>query len=176
MKTISVRCSIVFAAAWVILVLKSLTNCSSCVAADTLEELLPLLSVRTVLSWSMDASNLNSVTAELPDSRVSLLPHLYCDVSYKKLCEDGRNRLGRPLKTGAVETSCLVADYRGLPSRFLPSRCRWGRSETRLSGNSAVTLIKLEASILQVETVEGSTLWSENSPYHLDCDFAGLKN
>ena len=30
--------------------------------------------------------------------------------------------------------------------------------------------------MFQVETVDGSTAWSEYSPYHLDCDFAGLKN
>ena len=48
MKTNSVRCSIAFAAAWVMLELKFIKYCSLSMAVDTLEELLPLLSVYTV--------------------------------------------------------------------------------------------------------------------------------
>ena len=48
MKTKSVRCSIVLAAAWVMLALKSMRNWSSSVATDTLVELFPLLSEHKV--------------------------------------------------------------------------------------------------------------------------------
>ena len=50
MKTKSVKCSIVLAAAWVMLALKSMRYWSLSVAAKTLVELLPLLSERKVCS------------------------------------------------------------------------------------------------------------------------------
>ena len=49
-KTKSVKCSIVFAAAWVMLALKSMKDCSLSVAVETLEELFPLLSDLIVFS------------------------------------------------------------------------------------------------------------------------------
>ena len=82
------------------------------------------------------------------------------------------------LKKAPIKAGCLIADHSGLSCRLLTSsqcflknaaQCSWGRSETGLSGNPTVTAI-------QVETAEVTTLWSEYSPYHLDSDFAGLKN
>ena len=37
-------------------------------------------------------------------------------------------------------------------------------------------LFSLEASVLQVDTLADSILWSEERPYHFDWDFAGLRN
>ena len=45
------RCSMVFAAACVILELKSIKYCKSSMEVDTFEELFPLLSLRKVFSW-----------------------------------------------------------------------------------------------------------------------------
>ena len=48
MNTKSVRCSMALDAAWVMLALKFIKYCSSSVASDTLVELFPLLSLRSL--------------------------------------------------------------------------------------------------------------------------------
>ena len=147
MKTNSVRCSIVFAAAWVMLALKSIRYWSSSMAAETLFELLPLLSERKLFSWAcIPCCILNlhrlKLAAWLQITVASLedFSHLHI-VS----CEIWRDAGGVEDKPACLAILLLL-------------------------------LFSLQTSVLQDETAEGSTFWSENSPYHLVCDFAGLKN
>ena len=139
--------SIVLAAAWQILELKFIKYCSSSMAVDTLEEPFPLLSVRTVLSCSC----------------------IFCCTLKKHL-----------LKPAAwlQMTVASLADFSHLLSVSCEIRLevRWVEVRPDSLKILLYELLSLHVSVYQVETAEGSALWSDASPYHLDCDFAGLKN
>ena len=142
----SVRCSIVLAAVWQILEWKFIKYYSSSMAVDTLEELFPFLSVRTVVSCSC----------------------IFC-------CTLNRHLL--KLAAWLQMTVASLADFSNLLSVSCEIRREVGWVEVRPDCLEILLyeLLSLHVSVYQVETVEGSALWLDDSPYYLDCDFAGLK-
>ena len=75
-------------------------------------------------------------------------------------------------------TVASLADFFQLPSVSCEIRHDVGWVEVRPDCLEILLyeLLSLHSSVYQVETAEGSALWSDDSLHHLDRDFAGLKN
>ena len=137
----------VFAAAGVMLELKSMRYLSSSMVAVLFEEPFPLCSTRRVLSW---------------------------------LCISCCTRKRQRLKLAAwlQMTNASLADFSHLLNDSWEMRLEAGGVE--VSPDCLDILLKqlfsFEDSVFQPETAAGSALWSVASPYHLDCDFAVLRN
>ena len=89
------------------------------------------------------------------------------------------------LKKAPVEAGCLTADHSGFPGSLFPSsqgilryptQCWWVDDMPAFLDILPKLLFSLDGPVFKLETAAGSLCWSENSPYHLDCDFAALRN